>query len=288
MIWLIYILICLTVVLLFAGFNFIRLLRLEDEYRTGGETGVAVIKYFRPVIEILAAYNSKLNLDKYEKKVKQRLIKSGNALQLVPMEFLAIKEISAVIGCLIGLYFVLLINAAPMFIIICGVLVFFLPDLKLNDVITKRKRSIFIDLPFCMDLLTLAVEAGMNFSSGIREVVEKGKANPLRDELEKMLQEMRLGVSQRDALIGFADRIDLYEVRSFTAALNQAEKLGTPLGETLRIQSDIRRNERFQKAEKLAQEAPIKMLMPLAMFIFPAVFIVILLPIVIQMMRGGI
>ncbi len=288
MIWLIYILICLTVVLLFAGFNFIRLLRLEDEYRTGGETGVAVIKYFRPVIEILAAYNSKLNLDKYEKKIKQRLIKSGNALQLVPMEFLAIKEISAVIGCLIGLYFVLLINAAPMFIIICGVLVFFLPDLKLNDVITKRKRSIFIDLPFCMDLLTLAVEAGMNFSSGIREVVEKGKANPLRDELEKMLQEMRLGVSQRDALIGFADRIDLYEVRSFTAALNQAEKLGTPLGETLRIQSDIRRNERFQKAEKLAQEAPIKMLMPLAMFIFPAVFIVILLPIVIQMMRGGI
>ena len=103
-----------------------------------------------------------------------------------------------------------------------------------------------------------------------------------------MLQEMRLGVSQRDALIGFADRIDLYEVRSFTAALNQSETLGTPLGETLRIQADIRRNERIQKAEKLAQEAPVKMLMPLALFIFPAVFVVILLPIVIQMMSGGI
>jgi len=287
MIWLIYILICLAVIFLFVGFNYIQLLRLKDEYRTGGETGTAVIKYFRPVIGILAAYNSKFKLDKYEEKVKQRLIKSGNALQLIPMEFLAIKEISTLIGCLLGLYFVLLIDATPMFIIICGVLVFFLPDLKLNDVITKRRRSIFIDLPFCMDLLTLAVEAGMNFPSAINEVVEKGKANPLRDELDKMLQEIRLGVSQRNALIGFADRIDLYEVRSFTAALNQAEKLGAPLGETLRIQADIRRNERFQKAEKLAQEAPVKMLMPLAMFIFPAVFIVILLPIVIQMMSGG-
>ena len=198
MIWLIYFLICLAVILLFVGFNYVQLLRIEDEYRVGGETGVAVIKYFRPFIEILAAYNSKLKLDKYEEKIKQKLIRSGNALQLIPMEFLAIKEITFLLGCLVGLYFVLLIDATSVFIVLCGVLAFFLPDIKLNDVVTKRRRSIFIDLPFCMDLLTLAVEAGMNFPSGINEVVEKGKPNPLRDELEKMLQEMRLGVSQRE------------------------------------------------------------------------------------------
>jgi len=288
MIWLVYILIFLAATLFFAGLYYVRLLRLKDKYRTQSETGIKVFKYVLPLIEILAAYNSKLKLEKYDAEIKQKLIKSGNQLQLIPMEFLAIKELSLIFGCLIGLYFVLLIDAGPFFVVVTACFGFFLPDIKLNDVVTKRRRSIFIDLPFCMDLLTLAVEAGMNFPLAIKEVVEKGKANPLRDELSKMLQEMRLGVSQREALMGLADRIDLYEVRSFVAALNQAEKLGAPLGETLRMQSDIRRNERFQKAEKLAQEAPVKMLLPLALFIFPAVFIVILLPIIIQMMGGGV
>ncbi|MDA3895034.1 MAG: type II secretion system F family protein [Desulfobacteraceae bacterium] len=263
------------------------MLRIEDEYDRYRETAFDLFNRIRPAVEILAAYNSKLKLEKYEEKVKQKLIKSGNLLQLIPMEFLAIKEIAAVCGCLIGIYLVVMINAAPFFIVLCGIIAFFLPDLKINGVTQKRKRSIFIDLPFCMDLLTLAVEAGMNFSSGLNEVVEKGKAGPLRDELDKLLQEMRLGVSQKEALGAFAGRIDLYEIRSFISAINQSEKLGTPLGETLRVQSDIRRNERYQRAEKMAQEAPIKMLGPLALFIFPAVFIVIFLPIILKINTGG-
>ena len=287
MIWLINILAGAGGALLILGFGQINLLRLQDEFRLRGETGASLFNRLRPLIEILAAYNNKLKLNKYEEKVKTKLINSGNPLQLIPTEFLAIKEISAFCGCLIGLYFVLLINATPFFIFLCGAFTFFLPNIKLNDVITKRRRSIFIELPFCMDLLTLGVEAGMNFSLALNEVVEKGKETPLREELDKMLQEMRLGVSQREALTGFANRINLYEIRSFTSALNQAEKLGTPLGEALRTQSDIRRNERFQRAEKMAQEAPVKMLLPLALFIFPAVFIVILLPIFLKIMIGG-
>jgi tight adherence protein C len=287
MIWLINIFAGAGAMMLVLGLSQVKLLRLQDEFRQRGETSAALFNRFRPLIEILAAYNSKLKLDKYEEKVRTRLINSGNLLQLIPMEFLAIKQISAIFGCLIGLYFVLLIEATPFFIFICGAFAFFLPDIKLNDVITKRRRSIFIELPFCMDLLTLGVEAGMNFSLALNEVVEKGRETPLREELDKMLQEMRLGVSQREALNGFATRINLYEIRSFTSALNQAEKLGTPLGEALRTQSDIRRNERFQRAEKMAQEAPVKMLAPLALFIFPAVFIVILLPIFLRIMMGG-
>ena len=98
---------------------------------------------------------------------------------------------------------------------------------------------------------------------------------------------MRLGVSLRDALEGLAERTDLYEIRSFTSALIQADKMGTPLGDVLRIQSEIRRRERFQKAEKLAQESPVKMLFPLILFIFQAVFIIILVPVMLKFMSEG-
>ncbi|MBS3758446.1 MAG: type II secretion system F family protein [Desulfobacterales bacterium] len=282
-----YLLILFSIALLFIGFTQVELLRLENDYRAKNETGVALFNRLRPLIEVLAAYNSKLNLTGYEKKITKKLIHSGNALQLIPMEFLAIKELTAVFGALVGAYFVVLIDATPFFILICAGVAFFLPNLKLNDVITKRRHSIFLDLPFSMDLLTLAVEAGMTFYSGLSELVKKGREGPLQEELDKMLQEMRLGVPQRDALAAFSERLNMYEVRSFVAAVNQAEKLGAPLGQTLRTQSEVRRNERFQMAEKMAQEAPVKMLGPLALFIFPAVFIVILLPIFMQFRMGG-
>jgi tight adherence protein C len=91
----------------------------------------------------------------------------------------------------------------------------------------------------------------------------------------------------RDALKGVAERTDMSEIRSFTSALIQADKLGTPLSDALRIQSDIRRAERFQTAEKMAQESPVKMLFPLLFFIFPAVFIILLVPIILKFMVEG-
>jgi len=121
----------------------------------------------------------------------------------------------------------------------------------------------------------------------MERVVKAGETGPMRDEFEKFLQDLRLGVSLRDALEGLAERTDLYEIRSFTSALIQADKMGTPLGDVLRIQSEIRRRERFQKAEKLAQESPVKMLFPLILFIFPAVFIIILVPIMLKFMAEG-
>ena len=127
----------------------------------------------------------------------------------------------------------------------------------------------------------------MKTTQAIAKVVEKGPRNPIRDELDKMLQDLRLGVSRREALLGLADRTDMYEIRAFTSALIQADKLGSPIGEALRTQSDIRRVERFQRAEKNANEAPVKMLFPLLFFIFPAVFIVILGPILLKFLAEG-
>lgn len=102
-----------------------------------------------------------------------------------------------------------------------------------------------------------------------------------------MLQDLRLGLVRHEALVALSERTELYEIRAFTSALIQADRLGSPLGNALRIQSDLRRTERFQKLEKMAQEAPVKMLMPLMLFILPSVFIIILGPVGLKFMAEG-
>jgi tight adherence protein C len=172
-------------------------------------------------------------------------------------------------------------------ILVIGAMANFLPDLWLHETIVKRKVYISNELPYCMDLLTLSVEAGMSFQGAIAKVVEKGARGPIREEFEKMLQDLRLGLVRSEALTALSKRTDLYEIRAFTSALVLADKLGTPIGKALRIQADLRRTERFHKAEKNAQEAPVKMLMPLLLFILPSVFIIILGPVGLKFMAEG-
>ncbi len=265
----------------------VRLQRMVDDVRPSDRGASLLWRIFRPVIQVLAAYNQRLNQDRLNRRYRDRLTISGNPLHLIPVEFLAIQELCALIGVLVGLLLTLSLNFTPIMPVILGIGGFFLPSIKLNQTIVTRKRQLFNALPFCMDLLTLSVEAGLNFTAALEKVVQKGPKTPLRDELDRMLQDLRLGVSRRDALAGLAQRTDMYEIRAFTSALIQADKLGAPLGEALRTQSDIRRTERFQRAEKAAQEAPVKMLFPLLFFIFPAVFIVILVPIILKFVVEG-
>jgi tight adherence protein C len=138
-----------------------------------------------------------------------------------------------------------------------------------------------------MDLLALSMEAGLGFTLAIEKVVQKGSKSELNREFSRLLRDIKMGLTMRDALRGLATRTDMYEIRSFATALIQADTLGTPLAEVLQTQAEIRRTERFQRAEKLAQEAPVKMLFPLLFFIFPAVFIAILTPIILQFMAKG-
>lgn len=287
MLWPIYAISALAVFLcVYSLFQF-RFERLEDEYRRTDTTQSGIYKIIEPAVLILAAYNKKLNTDKLDNRYKRKLINSGNPLHLIPVEFFALKEISAIGGALFGFFIVLSMGVNPVLPLLACIGSFFLPDLWLREMTKKRKHDVFISLPFTMDLLTLSVEAGLTFIAAIEKVVEKGQPGPLRDEFDKLLQDLRLGVARRDALTGIAERTDMYEIRSFSSALIQADKLGAPLGETLRTQADLRRTERYQKAEKLAQEAPVKMLFPLLLFIFPAVFIVILGPVMLKFLAEG-
>ncbi len=160
------------------------------------------------------------------------------------------------------------------------------PGLWLNATIKKRHKAIQKAMPFMIDLLTLSVEAGIDFMNALQRSLENRKTDPLTEELVRVNHEIQLGTPRRNALKNLARRVDMPDMRSFAYALIQADELGVSIGTILRIQSDQIRQKRFDRAEKMANEAPVKMLGPLMLFIFPAVFIVLLGPILSRVAGG--
>lgn len=168
------------------------------------------------------------------------------------------------------------------------VLLGFYPDVWLKNSVKVRHRSIERALPFVLDLLTLSVESGLDFMTGINRIIQSRGIDPLGEELIRVFREIQVGRSRKVALLNFAERIDHPDIRSVSNALVQADELGSGIGSALRIQADQIRVKRFQRAEKLGNEAPVKMLFPLIAFIFPAVFMILLGPVIMQMVaRGG-
>lgn len=156
------------------------------------------------------------------------------------------------------------------------------PNMSLNNKIRKRQSEVMKTLPDIMDLLTVSVEAGLSFDSALSKVAEK-MPGTLAKEFEVVLQEMKVGKSKKDALYQMSDRIGIQDFRSFVSAVVQAEQLGVSLGKVLRIQSEQIRNNRKQIIQQKAMKAPVKMLIPMVVFIFPTIFIVILGPVVINL-----
>ena len=161
---------------------------------------------------------------------------------------------------------------------------FLLPNLILNGKIRDRQKSVLKTMPDVMDLLTVSVEAGLGFDSALSKVVEK-MPGVLSEEFQVLLSEIKIGKLRKDAMYQMADRIGLQDFRSFISAVVQADQLGVSLGRVLRIQSDQIRLNRKQRIQEKAMKAPIKMLIPMVIFIFPAIFIVLLGPTAISLIH---
>ncbi len=157
----------------------------------------------------------------------------------------------------------------------------FLPYILLEQKIKKRKIALQQELPDVLDLLTVSVEAGLGFDGALVKLSEKMKGEMV-DEFNRMLQEIRIGVSRKDALRALAERCNVQDISLFAGALIQADQLGVSISKVLRIQSLDMREKRKQRAEEQGMKAPIKMLFPLVFFIFPALLIVLLGPAVLQ------
>jgi tight adherence protein C len=159
---------------------------------------------------------------------------------------------------------------------------FFLPLIWLRDVLVARHFQMKKKLPYALDLLTLGVEAGLDFTGALNRIVQKLGENPLSEEFALMLREILMGKNRAEALRDLGERNNLLELTSVVSALVQADELGASLGPVLRIQAAQMRVRRSQAAEEQAMKAPVKILFPLLFCIFPATFIIILGPVAIR------
>ena len=179
------------------------------------------------------------------------------------------------------------LSSNSILLVLMGYLYFYAyPLIWLRNTLKKRHFSIMLALPFVLDLLTLSVEAGMDFMSALQRNCERRRLDPLNEELIRMTREIQMGIARRVALRNMADRVRQPDLKAVAFALIQADELGVPIGPILRIQSEQLRARRFDRAERLANEAPVKMLGPLLLCIFPAVLIVLLAPIILEAVKN--
>ena len=243
-----------------------------------------LLRLIWPVVTFLAHYFGELLSAEYIEKSKINLRRSGISYLVNAQQFFALRLISAFIFFLISwACFLMLEKEASIYPLLFGFFGYFFPKLNLSDRKKKIEKDIIRMLPVYLDFVTMAVEAGMNLNSALMQAVEKGPPGPLNIEFQKVLRDIKAGVGKIEALKNMSERLEIKEIRSLVTALSHAEKSGSSVGDTLRIQSEQRRTERFQRAEKLAMQAPVKLVGPLVMFIFPTTFIILFFPIVTQM-----
>jgi tight adherence protein C len=205
-------------------------------------------------------------------------------LCLTPLLILVISLLTARIPAPLGDGFR---SRQPLLFLCIALYLFLRPSTWLKQTIRFRHRQIERGLPFVLDLLTLSVEAGLDFMTSIRRLVERRRMDALSEEFIRAIREMQVGRTRKESLRDMSERVQQPDLASVVSALIQADELGVGIGTVLRIQAEQMRQRRFQRAEKLANEAPVKLLFPLVCFIFPCVFLVLLGPIFLQMLQSG-
>ncbi len=221
-------------------------------------------------------------------RTHDKLQLSGVGYLMSAEQFFAVRIISMLVA--FGVTYLclnMLEKQAPEYLILAILAGFYYPSLWLGDVKGRRYKEVQRTLPVYLDFITMAVEAGLNLTGAINQAMDKGPAGALRHEFFMVVRDLRSGLPRADALRRMERRLQMPEVTSFVGAVIQAEKMGARLGNALRAQAEQRRNERFQRAEKQAMEAPVKLIGPLLMFIFPTTFIVLGFPIAMKFMSAG-
>jgi tight adherence protein C len=223
-----------------------------------------------------------------DERVGLKLVASGLARTFSPTEFLAAKVVLAGAGVILG-GFVGTVAGSPtkavLLAIVFGLFGFFVLDLVVTSRMRSRREEMRRDLPDALDVLAVSVEAGLGFDGALAKLGEH-KSGPLVEQFELVLNELGIGESRSHALRRMSDRVDIPELTSVVSALIQSEQLGTPLGRILRTQASESRQRRRIAAEERAMKAPVKMIVPTGIFIFPAMFIVIIAPAMLQIFNA--
>ena len=217
--------------------------------------------------------------------LKLKIQLDGAHSRLGPVEFFNIKLLLMLVFSIGSIF--LLQKADPLIILVALGLGYYLPQVALKNIMKKRKAAIVRVLPETIDLLGLCIEAGLDFGNAVRWVIDKTPINPATEELAMVLEEIKWGKPRVQALKDMSRRLDIPEISSFVQTIIQAERMGTPVAEAFTILSEDTRMQRFHRGERIALQAPIKILLPLIFCIMPVIGIVIGGPIMLQFMQGG-
>ena len=233
-----------------------------------------------PAMEHAARTVLRINKKMTVENVQLRLHSAGLGRRVSPMAFLAAKAFAAIGGLLFGIVVFGASSGMGMGILMgiaVGAIGFIAPDFVVNKKSRARQERLSADLPDALDLLAVSVEAGLGFDAAVAKITEQVEG-PLGEEFALTLNEMRIGESRQDALKKLAERTSIPEIAAFARAIIQADQFGISLGRILRVQAIDTRHRRQIAAEEKAMKAPVKMLFPTVIFIFPSMFIVILGP----------
>jgi tight adherence protein C len=246
----------------------------------------------RPLAAGLSGRMSRVASSSFQEKAEKRLALAGNPGNLRVADWLGIKAVAAIIGAILFLFLFLVVGVMglpPVLRILMGfvglLFGYTIPEFWLGGRVRKRQHLILLQIPDCLDLLTISVRAGLGFDAALAKVVEKLEG-PLVDEFRRALAEVRVGKARREALRDIVPRTEVVPLTNFIGAIIQAEQLGVSISKVLQVQSEQLRIERRQRAEEMAAKAPIKMLFPLVGCIFPSLFIIILGPAIILIMQN--
>jgi len=238
-----------------------------------------IYKLFKPVVRLFASEVRSLMSDRLYSKVNTKLSTGGMNYAIMAEEFYTLKFVCLAFACLISysLFSSGSDQGSEVKLIILAIMPigFFYPDIWLNDKITHRRARVAKEFPFLLDLLVLSMRAGLNYSTSLGQAISSLPDGPVKEEFGKLLREIRAGKVRHEALLGLAARMNTKSISNFVAAINQAEETGGEIVEVLTLQAEQRRSERFNEAEEAANKAPVKMLLPLVMFLFPIIFMLI-------------
>lgn len=245
-------------------------------------------RVIRPLGELLSERFASLSTARVFTWLEERLKMAGLSAKWTPWEFLVLWIVLVMIGGLLGLLHAMSKNMELvrflMVIFVGAALGGLSIPYYLYVRIKSRQQAIRRSLPDVLDLLTVSVEAGLSFDGALIKLAEKMKG-PLVDELTRVLQEMRIGIPRKAALMAMSNRCNVEDLSLFVSAIVQADQLGVGIARVLRIQAAEARDKRRMKIREQALKAPIKMLFPLVFCVFPALFVVVLGPAILSLLK---
>lgn len=269
----------------------IRLDRISKEDVKGIEAELnqpLFVRIIRPILDDISKVIIRIAPKEITSVFEKKVIMAGSPFNLSIKDWINIQVI-IVLGLpfvTAGISYIMQMDVRTLvFIVISEVCLGLLfPNLILNKKIKERQKSIINSLPDVLDLLTVSVEAGLGFDGALAKVIDK-MPGPIAVEFDNVLNEMKVGKSKRDALKDMADRVNINDLTTFIGSIIQADQLGVSIGNVLRIQSDQIREKRRQRAKEKAMKAPVKMLIPMLLFIFPTIFVVLIGPVAIKVLH---